>query len=355
MYYQNNHKRTGAKMSKIAFISFNTGGTLGHTTLLSKLALNLVNEHEVYILSDHDFSINYSVRDPRVTWEKFPQEITVNSNGGQISYKSSERFLKYCTTRNIDYVIYSTFFDPQLVNELNRNGAENIYVSYPLRDTYSELFFLRKHDGIFNHTIILRDLYDNKYPESVKRTNPILLPYQKQEGNSKKILLTCGGGGRPSSARFLQLMKDYVPAIKRISDVEITLIRGPNNKEIILDEVMVLESTSNMQRYIDEAKVVISEAGYFTTHELISRSKPSILIPGERRIDNQELRAIKYEEKGLGFCVMPNEGLELLVSKTFHLLNDCKSYRQIQDNCQTYCSRFMQEENIENILRGLLQ
>ncbi|MBU1199467.1 MAG: hypothetical protein KKF46_00960 [Nanoarchaeota archaeon] len=342
-------------MSKIAFISFNTGGTLGHTTLLSKLAMNLINEHEVYILSDHDFSINSAVRNPRVTWEKFPQEITVNSNGGRISYRSSERFLKYCSTRNIDYVIYSTFFDSKLVKELDKNKVKNIYVSYPLRDAYSELFFLRKHNDIFNHVIILRDLYDNKYPESVKRTNPLLLPHQKQESNSQKILLTCGGGGRPSSVRFLQLMKDYVPAIKRISDVEITLIRGPNNKEIEIDDVMVLESTSNMQRYIDEAKVVISEAGYFTTHELISRSKPSILIPGERRIDNQELRAIKYEERGLGFCVMPSEDIELLVSKTFHLLTDQERYRQIQANCQTYYSQYKPEENIENILRGLIR
>src|SRR3989338_9413886 len=115
----------------------------------------------------------------------------------------------------------------------------------------------------------------------------------------------------------------------------------------------MLESTNNMQSYIDESKFVISEAGYFTTHELISRSKPGILIPGERRIDNQELRAIKYEENGLGFCVMPEEGLDSLVARSLELFTNTKQYEQIQSNCERYYTCFEPTNNIENLLRGI--
>jgi UDP-N-acetylglucosamine:LPS N-acetylglucosamine transferase len=341
-------------MSKVAFISFNTGGTLGHMTLLSKLAKGFINEHEIHILSEGEYKKHSFLNGPRIQWGRFSEQKHLKSNGGEIKHNSITEIFDYCVNNNIDYAIYSTFFDSTLVKNLSKVGIKNFYISYPLRDTYSELFFLRQYNSIFNQVIILKDLYTNKYPKSVKRSNPILSPYQKQENNDKRILLTCGGGGRPSSIKFLQLMKAYVPAIKNIYDAEITLIKGPNNKEIEIEDIITLESTNNMQKYIDEAKIVVSEAGYFTTHELISRSKPSILIPGERRIDNQELRSIEYEKKGLGYCVMPEDDTTLLVSRSLDLLTNQKKYGQIQTNCEEYHSQYEQKDNIENILRGLL-
>ncbi len=353
MHRKDNIGRAGDKMNKIALISFNTCGTLGHMTLFNRIAHSLNKDHKVHLLSDYDLKINDLTPPLKIEHELFDTGGEIRSNGGQISHKSSEQIFEYCKSKNINYALFSTFFDLDLVNNLRGIGIKSIYISYPLRDTYSELFFLRQHLSAFDEVVVFQDLYDNNYPESVKRSNPILIPFQKVESNSAKILLTCGGGGRPSSVKFLELMEVYVPIMKDYG-AEIVLIRGPNNKGIKIAGITSLESTNDLCQYIDEARIVVSEAGYFTTHELISRSKPSILIPGERRIDNQELRAIKYEERGFGYCVMPEESIDLLISRSLDLLINQKRYGQMQVNCQKYHSLHNPEENIENILRGLL-
>lgn len=341
-------------MSKVAFLSFNTGGTLGHMTLLSRMANFLTDNHEVHILSDYGCKRNSFTKNPKIKWERFPEEITINSNGGQVAYKSSEKFLEYCKKENISYVVYSTFFDPELVNNLKRNGIKNIYISYPLRDTFSELFFLRENNILFDHVIILKDLIDHNYPNSVRRCNPLFLPYLENEVSANKILLTCGGGGRPSSVNFLQIMSEYINLIrKEFPTLEITLIKGPNNKQIEIPEVEVIEYTDEIREHIDSSKIVISEAGYFTTHELISRSKPSILIPGARRIDNQELRAIEYEKRKLGYCFMPEEDIGRLVTSSVELLSDRSLYSKMQHNCGEYYSSFSNHDNLENVIGGI--
>ena len=117
---------------------------------------------------------------------------------------------------------------------------------------------------------------------------------------------------------------------------------------------LILKSTDNLQKFIDNSRVVISEAGYFTTHELISRSKPSILIPGERRIDNQELRAIEYDKQGFGYCFMPEEDIGLLVDKTLNLLTNYDSYRAFQNRSKEYYFSFDRDKDIEKIIGELI-
>ena len=212
-------------MNRLAFISFNTGGTLGHSTLLHKLAKSLAYDNEIHILSDYPCQNESFMKFSNINFKTFAPSIHKKSLGGKISHNSSTEFFEYCRKEQINYVLYSTFFDPLLVRGLSEIGIKNIYLSYPLRDTHSELFSLRGYNSLFDDLIVFKDLYVNKYPESVKRSSPIMLPHSKQVNRSSKLLLTCGGGGRPSSARFLQLMIKYIPTIKELLDAEITLIK----------------------------------------------------------------------------------------------------------------------------------
>ncbi|MEK6934348.1 MAG: glycosyltransferase [Nanoarchaeota archaeon] len=342
-------------MGKIAFVSFNTGGTLGHLTLLSKMASSLNRVADIHILSEHEYESYSSVSDPNIKWFKFKEQNHLSSIGGEIKHSSSPEILGYILQNGIDTTIYSTFFDPDLIGGLADHNVRNIYVSYPLRDSFSELFFLREQDCLFDRVIILGDLYDNDYPASVTRSRPLFSEQQREENTPSNILLTCGGGGRPSSRQFLDLMKDYIPLIKQKHNPDILLVTGPNNKGFHMEGVTCVSHANDMLEQMDSARLVISEAGYFSTHELISRTRPSILIPGARRIDNQELRAVEYAKRGLGFCFMPEEDISDLVSRSMELLTDEQQYLVFRENNRRYYNQQNKGNSLGKILMNSLK
>jgi ABC-type nitrate/sulfonate/bicarbonate transport system substrate-binding protein len=53
-------------MKNVAFISFNTGGTLGHVTLLSLLSKALLDRAHVHVLSEHHYKEYSSLQDGRI-------------------------------------------------------------------------------------------------------------------------------------------------------------------------------------------------------------------------------------------------------------------------------------------------
>ncbi len=343
-------------MKNTGFLSFNTGGTLGHSTLLTNLANFLSKKSKVHILSDQIYNQFSKSSNPEIIWWNFDKQEHLKSNGGCVSIDAKQNILNYIIENKIENVVYSTFFDPGLVNELSKQDIKNIYISYPLRDTFTELFFLREYDDVFDDIIILNDLYNNKYSDAVKRSSPFFPKQHNKVCNSNKILATCGGGGRPSSKNFLNIFRDYCEKIKKEYEVDITLIKGPNNVEFGFQDIKVIEYTNKILEYIDQSDIVISEAGYFSTHELIARSTPSILIPGERRIDNQELRAIGYEKNKLGYCYMPQEDISVLIDKSVELLKN-KSLRTdfINNNKQYYFDNINRHSKIEQILESILK
>lgn len=348
--------KTRQNKKNIAFISFNTGGTLGHMTLLSKISDAILDIANVTVMSEHEYEAYSHTKDERIDWVKFTPQTHTFSNGGEISHSSRDEIAELCKERQIDLAIYSTFFDPALVQELNKQSIDSMYVTYPLRDTYTELFFLRENDELFKNTVVLEDLMNYDYPVSVTRANPILLPYREQNISNAKILVTCGGGGRPSSIKFMDLISEYSTQISElIPESDITIVRGPNNKGRHIENVNSIDSTDRMSDFIDEADIVVSEAGYYTVHELISRSKPSILVPGARRIDNQELRAIEYEKKGLGYAVMPEEGASRLVACTLDLLTDTYKYNQCQIANRNHYQGFERQQDVGQVIRNIIK
>jgi UDP-N-acetylglucosamine:LPS N-acetylglucosamine transferase len=277
--------------------------------------------------------------------------------GGQISHESTPEIIEYVLANNIEIVFFSTFFDPDLVRQLSSRGIQTVYISYPLRDSFSNLFFLRKNSDLFDHIVILGDLYTNAYPDFVQRTLPLFINEPSSEQNTENmILVTCGGGGRPSSQVFIEKLREYVRLMKEKTDVQFIVIKGPNNNAPDIPGTEVIEYTDSLVEYIDRSKCVISEAGYYTTHELISRHKPSILIPGARRVDNQELRAIAYEENNLGFCCMPEEDMTFLVKRTLQVLQDSSLYTSFVKNNKEYYEKTKKSRaSIQEYVRGLVQ
>lgn len=342
----------------VALFSFGTGGTLGHTSLISYLAAGLYNHYDVHVLSEYDCRPYMRDSKGATSWMRIPYQHHTNSNAGAIQHVGTEAGLEFCIKNNIQHAIFSTFFDPTLIAKLDKYGIPSYLITYPLRDSHQELFFLRKFDALFKKVIILGDLYNyNGNSAKVTTVQPVIRPLANQSKKIKNsILVTCGGGGRPSSQKFFEVIDRLYQHIGSIDkDAKVTVVSGPNGPKMEFPGWQCIESTTDLISKIDQSRTVISEAGYFTTHELISRLTPGILIPGQRRIDNQELRAVRYARKVLGYSVAPEESFETLANFLRCLLFNDKEYCTMQKKNSNYLAAVQKRPTAIDLLKVLMQ
>ena len=167
--------------------------------------------------------------------------------------------------------------------------------------------------------------------------NKIILK-ERSKVKLKNILITCGGGGRPSSKLFFKIIKQIVQEIYWFDkSIKFTIILGNSNQRLKLQNSNVIKWSNNFLKLLNQHDLVISEAGYFTILDFINAKIPAILIPGERRIDNQELRALKYQESGCGYMYFPNENPKEIVERIISLKKEwinpqnlSKSYSKLE-------------------------
>ncbi len=189
------------------------------------------------------------------------------------------------------------------------------------------------------------------YPENpqVIPASPIVFPQQARADNGSKLLIMCGGGGRPSADLFFSLVNSSIPNIRTaIRHLDCTVVTGPYAKPIKFNDenTKVIPWSNNMLKLMREATVIIGEAGYFSLHEIIANEKSAICVPGDRRMDNQELRATKFEELGMGFCIMPEEGEEKLTKKAIELFSDRTLRVKQQRLCREYTKKLLLQKTI---------
>jgi len=342
---------------EIIFVSFGTGGTLGHMSLISHIVNKITENYKITIMSEYSYTKVFSLKKKNIKWVSLKKQEHMNSSGGAIEHISIDSIKEYCRKNDVGFVIFSTFFDKNLVRWLRGKKIKSFLVSYPLRDAHTSLFFLRNYNSLFDKIIILEDLYNIEMPSYISRAKPVFkLDEEKAAEPSNNLLVTCGGGGRHSAFKYFEIVKKIVPVIRKLFPfLYITIIYGPNSPRLDFSDCKCIQYTKYMGRYIKQAKTVISEAGYFTTHELISLGKPGVLIPGNRRIDNQELRGIKYEKKKLGYCVMPEEKINFLVNKIEKLISDNSIYQVFQNNCKNYIDLFKAKPDISEIIMSELE
>ncbi|MEO1993143.1 MAG: glycosyltransferase [Pirellulales bacterium] len=150
-----------------------------------------------------------------------------------------------------------------------------------------------------------------------------ILNRNKKGVPKNKVLVTAGGGGQPSAEIFFNLIGKAIDKVAPDYDVDFTVLLGAYNTNDVgpFPKTKIKRWTHDMPAEYREARFVISEAGFFTVHELLEHNKPAILIPGARNIDNQELRAVTWELEGCGYCVLPDSQADTLEDKMRHMLN----------------------------------
>ncbi len=236
---------------------------------------------------------------------------------------------------------------------MKNEGIFKILVSYPLRDTHRQIFFYKEYQKYFDSIFILEDLPIIDFPKikNLKIVKPIINGNFKERKKSRKlrILVTCGGGGRPSSKIFLNLVLKSIKKIKKYNKkIVFTLIKGAfNNKQIkYIKNIRLIDWTKDMISYFKNSDLVISEAGFFTAYELLENKLPGILVPGYRTIDNQELRAVAWEQLGCGYFVLPSAEKAKLTSIIENLIKNEKKINLLSKNCESLLKQKMKGPDV---------
>lgn len=331
-------------MKKLGLISFGTGGTSGHMTLITQLANSPeLKEVELYVISEYDYLSKANIGNKSIQWLRIDQQTHQKSLAGRLVHASSQQVNDIILENNIDNILFSTFFDTAITKFARQNNVKTNLITYPLRDTFSQYFFLKAFNKEFDNMFILDDII----PYNIYTKNGAITckqPVQKYKNNilNKKnnILISCGGGGLPSADSFFKLVSGAIPEILSLDEsIEIDITIGNYSNIKIFDHyknnnrVRIHSWIKNWPKKANGSELVINEAGYFSVNELIANESVGILIPGNRRMDNQELRAIIYEKKGFGYCVLPEEGTTGLLKKIEkYFVNNQKI--QIINNCK---------------------
>ncbi|MFT4308621.1 MAG: glycosyltransferase [Candidatus Woesearchaeota archaeon] len=309
----------------VALVSLASSGTGGHRTLLNTIADGLTS-HRTVLITDTPVAYANTFSDvSALTPVK-----GIKSTAGRIEHPSSDDIVKALDDHRIEHVVFSTFFDERVLEHARSRGLERTLVSYPLRDTFRELFFLRAYERLFDNVVILEDFgLEQPYREQgarIARYDPKIAPGGEREQN---ILVSCGGGGLPSASTFFSVVSSALEkATNELADYAIDVSYGTHNQppHIGLPNVTVRKWFPDFVDRARSSRLVIGEAGYFTTHEAVSTGTPMILIPGHRRTDNQELRAVELERRGYGTVVFPEEGADRLYRSVVHSLRSAAPY-----------------------------
>lgn len=311
------------KRKKIAFVSLNTGGTNGHNRLLRQTIDALIKKHDLYIIADTPQGINL----PQIHEILVPKQNHTKTVGGCFEYMHYGTILSHIKKENISTLIFSTFFDPRIVEESKLLGVHSVYMSYPLRDSHKMAVDVRKERTKFDTVIWLSDIITNPNTAGDNNVSPLIDKKTSQQTSlsEKKILISCGGGGRPSGDLFYKLIEGVI-SDKTLSDYHFTIIDRNKKFRKRAKNSTVISWSDNFLQLMNEHLFLISEAGYHTVSELVELEKPAVLVPGARRIDNQELRAVQFEKLGCGKFCFPEEGVSRLVQTVHDVINSLDSF-----------------------------
>lgn len=298
-------------MKNIGFVSLNSGGTMGHMSLLTNLANKLTPEHKCFIFSEHDYKSFSNFKNKSLKFIKIKKQEHTSSIAGCLKYNYGQNFLELIKKNKIEILIFSTFFDKELVEEARKIVKKVYLISYPLRDTHREAFFVNKLYALFDKVFTLRDIINflRTYPNEVFALPPNLnFNSNDKSKKSNKVLITCGGGGRPSSEIFFKIIEsNFKNILIKYPELKFTIITGNSKFNFESHRVKIIDWSNNFLELVKESDFVISEAGYFTIMDLLALNKPALVIPGSRRIDNQELRAVRFQGLGKGLFMLPEQ------------------------------------------------
>lgn len=128
--------------------------------------------------------------------------------------------------------------------------------------------------------------------------------------DERTVYASFGGGGDPDGARALRLVAE---AVRELPGHRLVVGLGPLMRNSVpeLPGAMLLTGHYPALDFLPAMDAAVTAAGYNAVHELLFAGVPSIFVPFERVLDDQERRARAVEAAGAGRVVAPltREGL----------------------------------------------
>jgi predicted glycosyltransferase len=122
------------------------------------------------------------------------------------------------------------------------------------------------------------------------------------------ITSTVGGGGFAASARWVLDMVVAAHArlharLPRLRHVVVRGPLGPRSPEPAAPGLTVVDADPDLVHLMALSHLVVAEAGYNTVNELRLAGVPAFLVPGARRYDDQQARAVELARLGIAYVV----------------------------------------------------
>ena len=287
---------------RFVVVAVNSSGTLGHLTSAMAIVETLLSQYKnaiaVTVVADRE--ISHRFRDCHVI--PVQRERDERSEGGGLHQSYAADLPDAILELAPDAVIFDTFFPINCIRALRETGIPAHIVSYRFRDTSMEIF-LQQWWSYFTHCFWLVEPYelsspgtDDAFTSRDVRLPPLALPEGKPRENNDEclVVVTRGGGGQSGTQTAFNRILEYLSQDSTISTV---VVQGPFGSELKYTKnctkVCVDMDRSAFLDLVRSASLVVSEAGYNTCVELATLGRKALLIPGPRRTDNQELRAVR--------------------------------------------------------------
>ncbi|MEG2348402.1 MAG: undecaprenyldiphospho-muramoylpentapeptide beta-N-acetylglucosaminyltransferase [Clostridia bacterium] len=226
----------------------------------------------------------------------------------------------------VKYVLHESNSFPGMAIKLLSKNANKVLIGF--EDTKKRL--KRKDNVIYTGT-----------PTKFTKEGIDFLNIQKckeefdlQNIDKKIILVMCGSQG---ARKINDLVIDMV-STKLSEEIFVVIITGQNNYSLVLDRIKNIEKENNIKlsNYIKVEKFVfnmdklykavdmcITRAGALTITELVTTTKPSIMIPLPYATENHQLYNAKVIEKVNGGRIIEEKDLtkDLLFDNIIYMLN----------------------------------
>ncbi len=124
------------------------------------------------------------------------------------------------------------------------------------------------------------------------------------ENGDTIVTSTVGGGGFDDSAAWLLdvVLAAHDELTARVARLRHIVVRGPlsaRSQPEVRSGLTVVDADPDLVHLLALSTLVVAEAGYNTVQEIQQVKVPALLVPGERRYDDQAGRARALETQGL--------------------------------------------------------
>lgn len=294
------------KLPRITFVALGSQGSFGHLAIFAELAR--LSAHfcgsGMGLITEQQYIPQYFLRNA-TNITLIETRTHKCSRGGALNVAYQGADVDAALHKHRDSVlVFSTFFDPQMVVAARKNGCHCVWMSHPIRESFWQLFVVESYRDLFDQLVILDDIIEpNRLGLSWNDTYTLVPPPQFQfasnnysfgsVGKLKKIVVSCGGGlVNGSDDLFFSSIESLVKNCNGNHELKVALgAISPDAFQARYPSIEQIPATK-MRDEMKTADLLVCQAGYNTIIEALFDSVPLVVVPAPRMIDDQELRAV---------------------------------------------------------------